>query len=102
MQFTSWSIVSYNTIISLFAQPRTYGAKTDEFRKNLFEPNVPHKPFILLEDEIQKIKEELERTKDDYPTIDDITFFIIESINKCPSRSTVKKILKIKFRDSRS
>ena len=87
-------IVSYDTIGSLFAQPRTHGAITDEFRKSLFEPNAPHRPFILLEDEIQLIKEELERTKDDYPTIDDITFFIMENFNKCPSRSTVKRAIK--------
>lgn len=87
-------IVSYDTIGALFAHPRTHGAIIDEFRKSLFEPNAPHRPFILLDEEIEKIKEELERTKDDFPTIDDISFFIMQNFSKCPSRSTIKRTIK--------
>ena len=54
-----------------------------------------------LQDEIQKINEEHERTKDDYPTIDDIAFFIMENLNKYLFRSTVKIVINDRIQGSK-
>ena len=71
-------VVSYEVIGKLFATPRSHGAITDEFQKSLrTDSNDLHRPYILTEEEIEKIKELIINAGKDYFTIDDIGFYVM-------------------------
>lgn len=88
-------VVSYEVIGKLFATPRSHGAITDEYKKSQRpDSNEPHRPYILTEEEIEKIEELIVNSGKDYLTIDDIGFYVMLNFDKCPSRSTLKRTVK--------
>lgn len=66
-------VVSYDIIGQLFKEPRTHYAFIEQYNMSLIPQHPAHRLFILTDEEIAAIKEEIKRKGDDYPSIDDIS-----------------------------
>lgn len=90
---TDKPIISYDTIGMLFEERKTHWFIIDEYKKYNEIMKAPHRPYLITDEELQQIEEELKRCKDDYPTIEDLSIFIMLTFKKYPSRQTIKRIV---------
>lgn len=76
-----------------FMPPRDHGSIIKEYLKYGTISQVPHRPYLISDEEVEDIKAQLLNCED-YPSIDDISIYISLKFNKCPFRNTIKKIIK--------
>lgn len=90
---TDKPIISYDTIGMLFEERKTHWSIIEEYKKYNEIMKAPHRPYLITDEEVQQIEEELKRCKDDNPTIEDLSIFIMLTFKKYPSRQTIKRIV---------
>lgn len=60
-----------------------------------------HRPYLIANDELQVIEEELRNCKDYYQTIEDLSIFIMLSLGKYPSKKKIKSIVLERIKSSK-
>ena len=88
------SIISYDLIGEIFDPPRQHGSIIQQAKKFKEDVKAPHRPYILDDAEVELVKQLIYNSGDDYLTIEDISIYISLNMNKYPSRSTIKRIIK--------
>ena len=86
-------IISYDNIGEIFDPPRQHASIIKQAKKYIEIAKPPHRPYILEDHEVERLKNIIKSTED-YLTIEDIAIYIAFEMNKYPSRSSIKRIIK--------
>ena len=90
---TDKAFVPYEVIGKMFVPERNHGSIIKEYKKYKMIRKPPHRPYLITDEEVQDIKAQLQECEG-YPSIDEISIYISMKFNKCPSRNTIKNVIK--------
>ncbi|KAK8840131.1 hypothetical protein M9Y10_031069 [Tritrichomonas musculus] len=77
----------------MFSPSRDHSSIIKEYKKYGKLRQAPHRPYLISDDEVEDVKNQ-KLNMDDYPSIEDISIYLSLKFNKCPSRNTIKKMIK--------